>query len=215
MRLVSGLPVVVWDLGNVLIPWDRAGAMARLVEDPAERSRLTEEVFTMEVNALLDAGRPLAEVCEVVERDHPGHAWVVEGYVEHFRHSLGPAIEGSVDLLVELVDSGTRCVGLSNWSALTFEGIPAAYPALDRLEGILISGEVGVCKPDAGIYRRCEARFAFESVDAVFVDDSSSNVVAARSLGWDAIHFTAPDVLRAELAARGLVAPAGGRPDPT
>ncbi|MEZ5268035.1 MAG: hypothetical protein R2789_05525 [Microthrixaceae bacterium] len=53
----TGPPVVVWDLGNVLIPWERTGALLA-VGDPDEAERLAEEVFTLEVNALLDAVPP-------------------------------------------------------------------------------------------------------------------------------------------------------------
>lgn len=86
-------------------------------------------------------------------------------------------------------------------------GIPAAYPALQGLEGIVISGEVGVCKPDAAIYRHCEQRFCFEAADALFIDDSTTNVDGALSVGWDAIQFAGTVALRAELARRGLVRP--------
>ena len=84
---------------------------------------------------------------------HPGHGWVVDGYVEHFRHSLGPADEATVALIDELLHVGVRCVGLSNWSAITWAGITDAYPALGRLEGVVISGEEGTCKPDQVIFR--------------------------------------------------------------
>jgi len=196
--------VVVWDLGNVLIPWDRLGALAVAEPDRDEARRLAAEVFTMEVNVHLDAGRPLGEIRAIVERENPGHGWVVDSYVEHFRHSLGEQISGSVALVDELLADGVRCVGLSNWSRLTFEDVPEAYPALQRLEGIVISGDVGVCKPDPAIYRHCEARFAFTAADALFIDDSPDNVAGAHAVGWDAVVFTDPDALRADLAERGL-----------
>jgi 2-haloacid dehalogenase len=199
-----GAPVVVWDLGNVLIPWDRRQAMARIVADPVESERLAAEVFTLEVNHHLDAGRPLAEVRAVVESRHPGLGWVVDGYVEHFRASLGEVMEATVAIVEDLVDAGVRCVGLSNWSRITFEGIPEAYPALGLLEGVVISGDEGVCKPAAEIYRRCEQRFGFAPGDAVFVDDSAANVDAAAALGWRAIHFVGAAEARCDLAAAGL-----------
>ncbi len=197
--------VVVWDLGNVLIPWERTGALLAAVGDPVEARRLAREVFTLEVNNLLDAGARMDRVLETVEREHPGTSWVVEGYVEHFRESLGPVIEGSALLLRELRGRGVRCVGLSNWSAITFEGIPEAYPVLSELEGIVISGDVGVTKPDPAIFEHCRDRFAFEHHQAVFIDDSPANVDAAAALGWSALRFDSPERLRDDLARLGLV----------
>ena len=200
----TGPPVVVWDLGNVLIPWERTGALLAAVGDPDEAERLAEEVFTLEVNALLDAGASMREVLAVVERDHPGTGWAVEAYVEHFGHSLGPVIDGSAEILAELNSAGVRCVGLSNWSAVTFEGIPQAYPALSGLEGIVISGEVGVTKPDREIFLHCQRRFGFEAHQAVFIDDSPANVAAAVQLGWQALLFEDPERLRRDLGALGV-----------
>lgn len=200
----TSAPVVVWDLGNVLIPWDRRGALGRAIDDPVELDRLAEEVFTMEVNGHLDAGLPLEEIREMVERDNPGHGWVLDSYVEHFAHSLGEVIAESASVLEALVGSGVRCVGLSNWGSVTFQGIPERYPILGLLEGIVISGELGICKPDPRVFRHCEERFGFAAANAVFIDDSSANIAAARQQGWDGILYK-PGILREALSARGLL----------
>ncbi len=198
--------VVVFDLGNVVIPWDRRKALARFVDDPDEVERLAEEVFDLEANVHLDRGADLDEVRHAMEQRHPGHGWVVDGYVEHFRASLGEPIEGTVSLIDDLLAAGRRCLGLSNWSSICFEGVVDAFPVLGRLEGIVISGDEGVCKPDPEIFRRCEARFGFAPHQAVFLDDSDPNVDGARAAGWDAIAFSTPAAARAALVTRGLLA---------
>jgi 2-haloacid dehalogenase len=195
---------VVWDLGNVLIPWDRTLALTAALGDPAEARRLSATVFTMELNAVVDAASDRSGLLEEAERMRPGSSWVVEAYLEYFGHSLGPVIDGSAELLEELTDENVRCVGLSNFSALTFRGVPERYPILTRLEGILISGEVGITKPDPCIYRLCEQRFGLDPEHLVFIDDSPANVDAARSVGWDAIVFIDPSQLRSQLLARSL-----------
>lgn len=203
--MTVGKRVVVWDLGNVIIPWDRRGALERFIDDEAEVERISEEIFDLGTNLHLDRGATIDEVRRLVEDRHPGHGWVVDGYVEHFRHSLGPTDEATVALIDELLDDGVRCVGLSNWSAITWAGITEAYPALGRLQGVMISGDEGVCKPDAAIFRRCEARFGFTSDQALFFDDSASNVEGARAAGWDAERFTSAAAARAALVSRGLL----------
>jgi 2-haloacid dehalogenase len=201
----GGDRVVVWDLGNVVIPWDRRGALARFVDDEADLERIVAEVFDLATNTHLDHGDPIEEVRAIVESRHPGHGWVVEGYVEHFRHSLGPHDQEVEALIDELTGRGVRCVGLSNWSAMCWTGIVDEHPVLRRLEGVVISGEERVCKPDPEIYRRCEARFGFRPEQALFFDDSPPNVDGARAVGWDAERFTGPSEARAALVARGLL----------
>jgi putative hydrolase of the HAD superfamily len=56
---------------------------------------------------------------------------------------------------------------------------------------IVFSGEEGIKKPDAEIYRRVLARLDVRPAEAVFVDDLPANIEAARALGMHAVHFTA------------------------
>lgn len=197
-------PTVVWDLGNVLIPWDRTRALEVAFGDASEARRLTEQVLTMELNALVDAASDRSALLESVALLSPGSERVVEAYLDNFAHSLGPVIEGSAAIVEELCDAGVRCVGLSNFSGITFTGVPQRFPVLERMEGILISGEVGVTKPDPAIYLACARRFGLRTGEIVFIDDSSANVHAARELGWDAVQFTGTQHLRAALVERNL-----------
>lgn len=50
-------------------------------------------------------------------------------------------------------------------------------------DGLLVSGCLGVRKPDAGIYQLAMQRFGAEPHDTFFTDDSSANVLGARDLG--------------------------------
>jgi len=52
---------VIFDLGNVLVEWDRRNLFEKLISDPDELDRFLDEVLTLEVNADLDRGVPLAE----------------------------------------------------------------------------------------------------------------------------------------------------------
>lgn len=58
---------------------------------------------------------------------------------------------------------------------------------------IVFSGEEGIKKPDAEIFRRVLARLGVQPAEAVFVDDLPANIEAARALGMHAIHYT-PDM---------------------
>ncbi len=108
-----GAPVVAWDLGNVIIPWNRRDALARFVDDEDEIERISREVFDLSTNLHLDRGATVDEVRRIVEERHPGHGWVVDGYVEHFRHSLGPADEATVALIDELLHVGVPAAFLA------------------------------------------------------------------------------------------------------
>jgi len=201
-----GVELVVFDLGNVIVPWERRRALEQFVDDPTEVERLADEVFTMEVNHLLDLGHPLEVIRAEIEAAHPGHGWVIDSYVEHFGHSLGPVIEGSVALVDDLLDAGVRCAGLTNWSAICWQGIPESIPVLGRLEGIVVSGEIGISKPNPAIFHHLEERFAVHGDQVLFFDDNAPNIEAARAVGWRAEVFTTPEQARADVVRAGLLA---------
>jgi epoxide hydrolase-like predicted phosphatase len=69
-------------------------------------------------------------------------------------------------------------------------------------DAIVISGQVGVQKPDAEIYRLMLERLEVAPGEALFVDDFEENVRGARRVGMQALHFR-PDLdWRAKLERR-------------
>ena len=60
----------------------------------------------------------------------------------------------------------------------------------DRLvDEMIISAEEGIAKPDERIYRIALEKMGVEPEEAVFLDDLSANVEAARQLGMKAVQF--------------------------
>jgi 2-haloacid dehalogenase len=196
---------VVFDLGGVLVDWDPRYLYRQLFADPDEMESFLTEVTTAEWNALQDAGRPWAEAIETLAAEYPERRELIEAFHRRWPEMLAGEIEGAVDVLAELRAARVRLVALSNWSAEMFPFARARFEFLEWFEGIVISGDVGVNKPDPRIFEYLVERFAIEPGAAVFVDDSAANVDAAASLGFRAILFTDATALRAELVRFGLL----------
>jgi 2-haloacid dehalogenase len=196
---------VVFDLGGVLIDWDPRYLYRKLLADEAAVEEFLATVCTPEWNAEQDRGRPFAEaVAELVER-HPAHAAAIAAYHERWTEMLGGEIPGTVAVLAELRAAGVPLYALSNWSAETFRLTRGRFPFLKWFDGLVVSGEEGVTKPDRRIFELLIERFGLDPAATVFVDDSAANVDAARDLGIDAIRFHDAGALRRDLAARGLL----------
>jgi 2-haloacid dehalogenase len=72
------------------------------------------------------------------------------------------------------------------------------------MDGILISGDARVSKPDPAIFREFLARFGLTPAQTVFVDDWDRNVATATALGMIAVRFVGPIPLRSDLRRLGL-----------
>jgi 2-haloacid dehalogenase len=198
--------VVIFDLGGVLIDWDPRHLYRRLFgADTAAMEAFLAEVCTTEWNELQDAGRSFAEAeAEAIAR-HPDKRDLITAWARHFDEMIPGAITGSVDVLADLHAAGVPLYALSNWSAETFPSQRTRFDFLAWFDGIVLSGEEQLIKPDARIYRRLLERYGVDPARAAYVDDVGRNAAAARELGIHGIHFTAPAQLRDELAGLGLL----------
>ena len=77
-------------------------------------------------------------------------------------------------------------------------------PFLSGFDGIVVSGDERLLKPDPAIYRLLLDRYGLEAEDCVFIDDSKANVEGAREVGMHAIHCVEPIDLAAELRGYGF-----------
>jgi putative hydrolase of the HAD superfamily len=103
-----------------------------------------------------------------------------------------------VKLIRELRATGLRTALLSNSWGIT-DGYPRDLLA-DLFDDVVISGEVGMRKPEERIFRLAADRIGLTPAQCVFVDDVEGNILAAQSLGFMTVHHTEPGLTRAELA---------------
>jgi 2-haloacid dehalogenase len=200
---------VVFDLGGVLIDWDPRYLYRKLLADEAAVEEFLASVCTPEWNAEQDRGRPFAEgVAELVER-HPAHAAAIAAYAERWAEMLAGDIPGTVEVLAELRAAGMPLYALTNWSAETFGVARERFAFLAWFDGVLVSGEERMIKPDPRFFRLLVDRFGLDPVASFYVDDSAANVEAARGLGFDAVRFTGARQLRRDLVARRVLSRPG------
>ena len=197
--------VVVFDLGGVLIDWNPRYLYRKLFEDAGEMEDFLATVCNSAWNQRQDAGRPVAEAAAELKARHPDKAALIDVYFERWPEMMDGAIDGTVAILAELKDQGTPLYALTNWSAETFPHARSRFGFLDWFRAIVVSGEVGLIKPDADIYELLLAAHDLTAAETVFIDDKEENVETARALGFHGIRFTDAESLRRALATLGLL----------
>ena len=195
---------VVFDLGGVLIDWDPRYLYRTLFDDDAAMEEFLATVTTQEWNHAQDAGRPWAAAIEELAEVYPEKRDLIEAYWRRWPETLGDAIGPTVEVLDELRGS-VRLFALSNWSGETFPIARPRYPFLEWFDGIVISGEERLIKPDPAIFRVLLERYELRPGETVFVDDHAPNVEAAASLGIRALRFPDAAALRSALRDLGLL----------
>jgi 2-haloacid dehalogenase len=205
MTAPQPVTTAVFDLGGVLIDWRREFLYEQLIPDPERRTWFLDTICSLEWNADGDRGRPFAELIAERTARFPDQAELIAAYWERWDEMSGPAIADTVQILVELQQRAVPTYALTNWSAETLPRVRHRYPFLEAFDGMLVSGEEGVIKPDPTIYLLLCERFGLRPEDTFFVDDSAANVDAAAAMGFTAHRYTSADALRAALEETGLV----------
>lgn len=201
------IDTVIFDLGNVLIAWDPRRLYRQLIEDEVQMEWFLREVCNSEWNEQQDAGRPWTEATALLRGRFPEHAELIDAYHLRWEETLVGAMEESVALLAELHAQGVRLLALTNWSQQTFPVARQRFAFLQWFEGIVVSGEERLIKPDPRIYQRLLERYAVDPSRALYIDDSARNVDAAESLGMHGWWFRGADGLRQRLVELELLQP--------
>jgi 2-haloacid dehalogenase/putative hydrolase of the HAD superfamily len=196
---------VVFDVGNVIVRWDPRTLYSKIFPDPAERDWFLANVCTVTWHARHDDGVSFADNRAPLVARYPEHAAAIGAWEARWWEMFSgpiPETEAAMDALHE---RGTPMLGLTNMPASVAPGIFAMSPVFGRLQHIVVSGEVGLCKPDPRIYALTAERAGLEPSELPFVDDSAVNTDAAAACGFDVHRFDDPAALAPALRARGLL----------
>jgi 2-haloacid dehalogenase len=197
---------LAFDLGGVLIDWNPRHLYRKMFNgDEEAMERFLSEICTSEWNARQDAGRSFAEATEELISRHPAQAVLIRAFFDRWPEMVAGAIEKTVEILAELKGAGHEIYALSNWSAETFPHARKRFEFLGWLDFTVISGEIGLAKPDREVFDFLLEKTGRRAGEIIFIDDSQVNVAAAREFGFDVIHFRSPEQLRDELANRGIL----------
>ena len=197
---------MIFDFGGVL--WDMRWRVARDLDQAhgLPRSSVFETLYRTGTWEAIERGRGDRQ------------AWLAAAHLaleERAGRTLPPlheewrlsqrAIEPNLQLVRDLRTSYKLAI-LSN-ADLSLRGRLEGDIGIHHLfDDVVCSAEVGMAKPEAGIFLLSAERLGLEPRDCVFVDDLDTNVEVARQVGMRGVLFRVDkgDDLRAQLAALGV-----------
>lgn len=196
---------IVFDVGRVIVQWDLRALFAKLIDDQAELDWFLENVVSEEWHFQHDAGRPLSEMVPERKAQFPGHAHLVDAYVERFLETIPGPVPGTARLIGQLAAQGLPLFAITNFGTTFWDRFRPTQAVLDHFDDIVVSGDEKLAKPDPAIFRLAERRFGHRAQDMLFIDDNRANIEAAAKLGWQVHHFRDAHGLEADLGQRGLL----------
>lgn len=197
--MTAKIQAVIFDFGNVLLEWNPRHVYRRYFPNEEAMEQFLHEVNFMDWNAQQDKGRTFAEGVAELSKHFPHYSELIQAYHDNWEDSIGEYFEGTVEIMKQLKKAGYPLYGLSNWSAETFPIAREKYNFFNLLDDMVISGEVGMIKPEPEIFEHLLERIGKLAQECLFIDDSLANIQQAQKMGFTAIHFESAEQLEDEL----------------
>jgi 2-haloacid dehalogenase len=201
---MNHINTIIFDFGGVLIDWNPRYMYRDEFEQISEMEYFLKEVCTDDWNLQQDKGRSLAEATRILQDEFPKHTVKIRLYYDQWEKMIKGDIPQNVTVLRKLKEK-YKLYGLTNWSAETFPIVFNRYSFFTLFDGIVISGEEKLIKPDKKIFERMLERYHLEAENALFIDDNMNNIQAAKDMGFATIHIQEKTDLESELHAMGLI----------
>lgn len=190
---------IIFDFGSVLVDWSPEHLYGPYFKDRAKMEHFLTEICPYSWNTTVDAGRSTADATAERIALYPEWEKEIRMYYGQWIKMMNGEIPGMRAMVEDLKKRGYGLYGLTNWSAETFSLIRNEYPIFRLLDGIVVSGEEKINKPDPRIYRILLGRYGLNPEECLFIDDNPVNVAAGEALGIRGIVFKSPEDLKAQL----------------
>ena len=201
---MNNINTIIFDFGGVLIDWNPRYMYRNEFEESSAMEHFLEQICTDDWNLQQDKGRSLAEGTRILQEKFPEHAVKIQLFYDQWEKMINGDIPQNVTVLRNLKEK-YKLYGLTNWSAETFTIVFKRFAFFTLFDGIVISGEEKLIKPDKKIFELMLDRYRLEAKNSLFIDDNMKNIQAAKEMGFVTIHVTEKTDLKRELYALGLM----------
>jgi len=205
-------PTIFFDLGNVLVHVDKQAAIRKLSEITGRNTSEINDLISSEKEEAFERGEmtSLEYLAYFREKFQLPESLTLEELTRWWIVPFTPN-EPVLNMLPKLRRQ-TKIFLLSNTNAIHIGALENAYRILPRLDGAILSYEVGFLKPDRKIYEIALERAGVRANKSIFIDDLEENVEGAKSVGMRAHQYISTVDLTAFLESEGFDLNSNGNP---
>ncbi len=180
------IKAVIWDLGGVLVrteDWGPREALAAELGLP--RAALEERMFGGERG---QKGQ-LGEITGEVHWQQLADVFGIEKDEFVSRFFAGDQLDMNLIEFIRSLKEKVKIGLLSNAFSTLRSSLEDDWQITEIFDGMIISAEVGLMKPDAAIYQAAAHKLGVQAEQSLFIDDFPINVAGAKAIGMHAIRF--------------------------
>lgn len=180
---------IVFDMGNVLLDYNPEVSLQAFLDKEEDRQIIRKELFEGPEWIQGDLGQMNNEVrYETIKTRIPKRLHqALKACVYQWQICMTP-LAGAGEFVAYMKEKGFKIYVLSNASDTFYEYFPKFLP-LDFFDGVMISADVHMIKPDVRIYKTFLEKYGLKPEECLFIDDRRNNVEGAEAAGMKGIIF--------------------------
>jgi 2-haloacid dehalogenase len=190
---------VIFDVGQVLVKFNPRNLFIKILKDEEKVDFFLKNICTWEWHIQQDLIYDTSKAAEPVIKKYPEYKEAIEAFYGRFLEMIDSVHQENVDLALNLKQKGYPIYLLSNFPGDQFEKYRLQNSFLDEFDDRIISGDVGLAKPDIKIYQLAIKKFNLNPEESLFIDDKIENTRGAEQVGIKTIQLQKPEDLDKEI----------------
>lgn len=192
-------------MGGVLIDYNPEKTLYSLF-DKETADILLKEIFRNDIWSQKDRGVIFPdEIMAMKKGAIPEEVFEKTSELVHNFYPYMPPFEKMYELVKQLKENGYSIYLLSNASS-DFHERRSGIPALSLFDGVIVSADYKLLKPEKEIYEALYKEFSLKPEECYFIDDVQKNIDGAAATGMDGhcYYHGEVEILRNAMQEKGI-----------
>ena len=187
---------IIFDVGQVLVKFSVKNLFLKILKNEEEVDYFLKNICTWEWHIQQDLVYDTSKAAEPMVNKHPQYKEAIDAFYGRFLEMIECNHNENIDIALKLKKQGYPIYLLSNFPGDQFEKYRLQNSYIDQFDDKIISGDVGLAKPDIKIYELAIQKFNLVPEESLFIDDKIENIKGAEKVGIQTIHLEQPKALK-------------------
>ena len=186
---------VIFDLGKVLVKFNPKNPFKNILKSEDEINFFFKNICTWEWHINQDIVYDTRPATEEKIKKHPEFQEAINALYGRFQEMIVGVYSENLSIALGLKKKNIPIYILSNFPGDQFDIFASNHDFVEEFDDMIISGKVGIKKPDPKIYKLCISKFNCNPNKTLFIDDRPENTKAAAIEGFQTITLDQPNKL--------------------
>ena len=186
----------IFDLGKVIVKFKVENLFKKFFKTDREIKYFLNNICTWDWHIQQDTKYDTSKAADSLIKKYPDYKIPIEAFYGRFLEMIDGIYEENLKIALNLKKKGKKIYILSNFPGDQFDNFMKENKFLNEFDDMIISGKVGLKKPDKRIYELAIKKFDCNPSKTLFIDDRPENTEAAQNLGINIITLDDPSKLK-------------------